>query len=281
MNIWGKLLGAAFGFMLGKIPGAVIGFFLGHYFDRGMGQNFNRGGSFSSLFGQTQSIKDQAIFTQSLFAVLGHIAKADGRVTEEEIRVANHLMDEMRLEGAQRAEAQAMFREGKHDDFPLKVMLTSLSDACGGRRDVLQFFLEILIQASFADGQLSPREQEVLKQVAQLLGFPASHLAFLLRAYEAELRFRGQHRSHQNHQQGSRQQQKAHQPSIEDAYTILGVSASDDDKTIKRAYRKLMSEHHPDKLMAKGLPKEAMELAKQKAQDISSAYELVKQKRGT
>ena len=103
--------------------------------------------------------------------------------------------------------------------------------------------------------------------------------------YEAEIRFRqrsnsgsGQ-RTHPGQRQHS-QSAYSEQQSLDDAYHILGVAASDDEKTIKRAYRKRMSEHHPDKLVSKGLPEQAMEIAKKKAQDIQSAYELIKQKRG-
>ena len=88
-------------------------------------------------------------------------------------------------------------------------------------------------------------------------------------------RFRNQGRgSHQR--QGSQQ----NGPSLEDAYAVLGVTANDDEKAIKRAYRKRMSEHHPDKLASKGLPEQAMEIAKNKAQDIQAAYELIKERRG-
>ena len=65
-----------------------------------------------------------------------------------------------------------------------------------------------------------------------------------------------------------------------DAYKILGVGDSDDNTTVKRAYKKQMSLHHPDKLIAKGLPEQALELAKTKTQDIQAAYELIKEKRG-
>ena len=105
--------------------------------------------------------------------------------------------------------------------------------------------------------------------------------------YEAEIRFRqrGGQRTHSGagqRQHGRAGQQSAYseQQSLDDAYRILGVASSDDEKTIKRAYRKRMAEHHPDKLVSKGLPEQAMEIAKKKAQDIQSAYELIKQKRG-
>jgi DnaJ like chaperone protein len=103
-----------------------------------------------------------------------------------------------------------------------------------------------------------------------------------LSVFEAELRFRqgqtGQGRGQQSQQQ--RSSGYSAQQSLADAYKILGCQASDDDKTVKKAYRKLMGENHPDKLVSKGLPKQALELAKNKTQDIQAAYEMIKEKRG-
>lgn len=285
MSIWGKILGAVFGFMFLKIPGAILGLIVGHFFDKAYSQDFNRLGGFGRFFSDQDSLKQQAIFFHSLFSALGHLAKADGKVTSKEIEVATALMDEMQLTGDARREAQEAFREGKARDFPLVDTLKGFYEATHGRRDILQVFLEILIQAAFADGQLSQEEYNVLEKVAKPLGFRRRDLDYLISIYEAEIRFR-RGRSQQSRQGGYRQgahgQQSTYseQQSIDDAYRILGVSASDDEKAIKRAYRKRMAEHHPDKLVSKGLPEQAMEIAKKKAQDIQSAYELIKQKRG-
>ncbi|MEC8375369.1 MAG: co-chaperone DjlA [Pseudomonadota bacterium] len=285
MSIWGKILGAVFGFMFLKIPGAILGLIVGHFFDKAYSQDFNRLGGFGRFFSDQDSLKQQAIFFHSLFSALGHLAKADGKVTSKEIEVATALMDEMQLTGDARREAQEAFREGKARDFPLVDTLKGFYEATHGRRDILQVFLEILIQAAFADGQLSQEEYNVLEKVAKPLGFRRRDLDYLISIYEAEIRFR-RGRSQQSRQGGYRQgahgQQSTYseQQSIDDAYRILGVSASDDEKVIKRAYRKRMAEHHPDKLVSKGLPEQAMEIAKKKAQDIQSAYELIKQKRG-
>jgi len=285
MSMWGKILGAVFGFMFLKIPGAILGLIVGHFFDKAYSQDFNHLGGFGRFFSDQNSLKQQAIFFHSLFSALGHLAKADGKVTSKEIEVASALMDEMQLTGDARREAQDAFREGKARDYPLVDSLKGFYDATHGRRDILQVFLEILIQAAFADGQLSQEEYNVLEKVAKPLGFRRRDLDYLISMYEAEIRFR-RGRAHQSrtggYRQGAQGQQSAYseQQSIDDAYRILGVSATDDDKVIKRAYRKRMAEHHPDKLVSKGLPEQAMEIAKKKAQDIQSAYELIKQKRG-
>lgn len=278
MPIWGKVLGFLFGFMFGRIPGAVLGLFVGHLFDKGYSQDFSQMGGFGRFFSDPDNMKQQAVFFHSLFAALGHLAKSDGKVTQEEIQVASALMDDMQLTGDARREAQQAFREGKEADYPIEDTLKSLKEASHGRRDILQVFLEILIQASFADGQLSSQEHKVLERVAKALGFNRKHLAFLIGAFEAEIRFR-QRSKHRQQGQSSRPRYTQEQ-TLDDAYRILGVSGSDDEKTIKRAYRKRMSEHHPDKLVSKGLPEQALEIAKNKAQDIQAAYELVKQKRG-
>ena len=192
---------------------------------------------------------------------MGHIAKADGKVSDIEIKMASSLMDQMGLEGDTRKEAQQAFRDGKEADFALKDIILELKESCHGRRDILQVFLEILIQAAYVDGRLDKAEQKVLETAALHLGFQRSG--------------QSSHRAHQGSQSTYSTQQ-----SLNDAYQILGVSESDDDKAVKKAYRKLMSENHPDKLVSKGLPKQALEIAKNKAQDIQAAYEMIKEKRG-
>lgn len=279
MPIWGKLLGTFFGFMFGRIPGAILGFIVGHLFDKGYSQDFDQLGGFGRFFGQGQDFKRQAIFFHALFASMGHVAKASGQVTSQEINMASALMDQMGLSGETRKEAQQAFREGKAADFPLKDTLLEFRESCHGRRDIMQVFLEILIQAAYADGSLDAAEQKVLENAANHLGFRRHELLYLLSVYEAELRFRTRSHQQRSRQGGHSQQAYTEAHSLDDAYKILGVSKSDDLASIKKAYRKLMAEHHPDKLVSKGLPKQAMEIAKNKAQDIQAAYEMIRKHR--
>lgn len=284
MNFYGKIIGFAIGLAFLKLPGAIIGLIVGHMFDVGYAKDFSNKGGFARFFSSKDSIARQAMFFHALFSALGHICKADGKVTPDEIAIASALMDNMKLQGNTRQEAQQAFRDGKAKDFPLLQMLDDFRKFCHGRRDVMQVFLEILISAACADGRITNAELLVLEKVAAGLNFNRKDLHFLISSYEAEQRFRNRSGgSRQNNQQHTgRQQNQAYSSShsLDDAYRILGANKKEDDKTIKRAYKKQMSMHHPDKLSAKGLPEQALELAKSKTQDIQAAYELIKESRG-
>lgn len=261
MRIWGKILGFLFGFMLSKnIFGALLGAWLGHRFDQGVGLNFN------NLGGSKSDTDRQAVFFYSTFSVMGYIAKANGRVTQHEIAFAKAYMDKLGLKDELRQQAQEAFRDGKTTGFPLAERLAKLKSAVGHRHDLLLLFLEIQIQVAFADGELDSDERNALHQIASGLGYSPKELDKLLEMIIAGANF---------HQQGSGNGFANSAQQLENAYKVLGVSDNNSASEVKKAYRKLMSQHHPDKLVAKGLPPEMMEIAKQKAQDIQAAYELI------
>ncbi len=284
MHIFGKILGAFFGLLLGGPFGLLFGLFIGHQFDKA--RRLSQAGFSTGGFGQgPNQAQRQEEFFKAAFAVMGHLAKAKGQVTKEEIQLATAMMDRMNLHGDQRRAAQDAFREGKESDFPLEDVLLRVKISTAGRFDLLQFFLELQISAAFADGELHPSERNVLHKVARALGFSAAQLERRLQMQEAAYRFQHQGGFH-GQQQGQYQssgagwQQASQADHLADAYKILGVSSDADSKTVKRAYRKLMNEHHPDKLMAKGLPPEMMNVAKEKSQEIQNAYDLIKKVKG-
>ncbi|WP_318499701.1 co-chaperone DjlA [Photobacterium leiognathi] len=277
-GIWGKIIGALLGLSIGKLPGLLIGLFIGHQFDKAYARQMN--GGFAG-FGQnrTSSVEQQAAFFHACFAVMGHVAKAKGRVTKEEIRVASAIMDRMGLQGESRLQAQNAFREGKEDNFPLEETLNRVRSRAG-RADLLQFFLELQIQAAFADGSIHPKERQLLHIIARYLGFSEAQLEQRLRMQEAAFRFQqgGFHQQYQ--QQGGSYQAPPSRDQLADAFNLLGVDENASAQDVKRAYRKQMNEHHPDKLAAKGLPPEMMEIAKQKTQELQAAYDLIRKGKG-
>jgi DnaJ like chaperone protein len=126
-------------------------------------------------------------------------------------------------------------------------------------------FFELQMAAAFADGEISDAERLVIVDICQQLGLKRDAIDALIRRMQAQSSF------HQHWQGGAPTQQR-----IDQAYGVLGVDSSASDAQVKRAWRKLMSQHHPDKLVSKGLPEEMMQLAKEKAQEIQAAYDLIR-----
>ncbi|XTZ37738.1 co-chaperone DjlA [Salmonella enterica] len=269
MQYWGKVVGVILAlFMGGGFWGAVLGLIIGHMFDKARSRKM-------AWFANQR--ERQVLFFATTFEVMGHLTKSKGRVTEADIQMASLFMDRLNLHGESRTAAQRAFRVGKADNYPLREKMRQFRSICFGRFDLIRMFLEIQIQAAFADGTLHPSERAVLYVIAEELGMPRSQFDQFMRMMQGGAQFGG---GYQQQQAGNGWQQTPRGPTLEDACSVLGVKASDDATTIKRAYRKLMAEHHPDKLVAKGLPPEMMEMAKQKAQEIQKAYELIREQKG-
>ena len=279
MPIKGALIGFIVGLWLFHLPGALIGLWIGYIYDRGASRLQYSG------FGRSRgpNREEQALFFHAVFAVMGNIAKAAGRVTEQQIQIATLFMDRMELQGELRREAQDSFRQGKEADFDLTQALSLFRQSSRGRPDLIRVFLDIQLQAAFANGVLQPLQRQKLIDVAELLGFSAWEMEQLLRMVEARSHFssRGgsQYRQGSSGDYSSRQQGPASRDELNDAYAILGVTDSASDSDVKKAYRKQMSLHHPDKLAAKGLPPEMMNMEKEKAQAIQNAWEIIKKAR--
>ena len=257
MSWWTTILGGTFGFILGGPLGAMLGVaFAG---------NLSKGKSNFAGFAKDYHIGDQqrvqAAFFSSLFSVMGYIAKVDGKVSKAEILLAQQVMDHMQLADDMQKVAKELFNQGKKKDFNLDEVLEQFRLESHRRTHLVRMFLEIQIQATYADGVLDDKEHDALKYIAQKLHFSLHELESLIQQFSAT--------SH-----------SANKPTIDDAYVILGVDKDIADKELKRAYRRLLSQHHPDKLVAKGLPEEMMQIAKEKTQEIISAYELIKKQRG-
>ncbi len=271
MSWWGKLAGGAFGFMLGGPLGAMLGAVLGHNLDRGMA-GFKQEEELEP--GERERV--QTAFFTATFSVMGHLAKTDGRVSEKEIILARSVMDQMALSPEMRDAAMKLFNEGKSGDFPLDDVLEQFRRECHRRRTLIQMFMEIQLQAAYADGQITTVEEQLLLDICGKLGIPEFLFRGLERMIQAELHFAGGGRAGG----GPRGAPVDTGPSLDDAYGILNVSSNDSDAEVKKAYRRQLSQHHPDKLVAKGLPEEMMKLAATKTHEIRQAYERVGSARG-
>lgn len=265
---WGKAVGGAFGFILGGPLGALLGMALGHQFDHGF-----QGLLSDEHTSQADMERIQAAFFTTTFSVMGNLAKSDGRVSEDEIEMAKRVMQQMQLNDNQRKAAINLFNEGKQSNFIIDDVLRQFRKEAHRRTNLMQMFLEIQVYAAFADGLLHKQEEELLQHIFRMLGFSRFDYERVVGRIQAEMHL------------GSRQQQgrsatSRSTMSDHDAYAILGIDRSVSDKEVKKAYRRLMNQHHPDKLVSKGMPEEMIKIATDKTHKIRAAYDQIKLRRG-
>jgi DnaJ like chaperone protein len=261
MGWYGKLIGAVLGAIIGRgLFGAIVGFLIGHQFDR-KAHGARRNGTIP-----TRDL--QVVFFRATFQVMGHVAKADGRVTEQEIDAARTTMRRFSLSAADVRRAIGLFTEGKSPDFPLEDVLGEFRSASAGRDDLRRMFVQIQLEAALQGGGLSPPARTVFARMCSALGISAMEFA----ALEAMLRMRGQ--------AGAAGAARSGADQLADAYQALGVRPGTPDAEVTLAYRRLMSQNHPDKLVANGLPQSMIEAAHQRTRQILEAYEVIRKHRG-
>ncbi|MEC8879486.1 MAG: co-chaperone DjlA [Pseudomonadota bacterium] len=273
MRSWGgKLIVGLLGMLIGGPIGLAIGVLIGHFLDRGVErvQSFNPFRPYRP--GEREEVQE-ALFS-AVFSIMGHLAKADGRVSEQEIGQAEAIMSRMQLNDEQRRRAQEAFRQGKDDDFPLDRTVAEFRQRIRRRRHLVVVFLELLLQTALADGELHAEEERILFRVAAGLGVPESQFRQILNMVLAQARFGGAGAA------GAGGAAGPSQPSLGEAYQVLGVNEDASDQEVKKAYRRLMSEHHPDKLAARGVPEEMIRVSTEKTAEISKAYDMIKEARG-
>lgn len=243
----GKLICAIIGLLHYGLPGLIVGLVFGHMLDQ----------YFIELFGlippyHTNNINHNDVFLTSTFSVMGKIAKADGRVSEQEINFAKNIMHSMQLNTSQQQQAIKSFNYGKNYQGPVDPLLQQLQYEFPYQRQALHSFLQIQFKMAHTT-PITKNKQQLLQQICHILGFNSNF--------------------NHNYQQPQYYQ---HSDSLTNACRILGVKQDSSLKEIKLKYRKLMNQYHPDKLVAKKLSKQELEAATKKAQQIQQAYDSLK-----
>lgn len=270
----GKVIGALVGAWLLNIPGFFLGLMAGHFYDSL--QRLTRG-HFVHLSADQRAAIQKSYF-ETTFKLLGFLAKADGHISQAEVSHTEELMSRMGLSAVQRQEAIQLFKQGSATDFSVANTLTQFNQVCGRQPRLKQTLLSYLITLAMADGEVDAEEKQALLQISSGLGIPAFVFEQLLSMIQAQANFHQQGRYQQSGGGGSQQNQAG---MLDKAYQALGVESSATDAEVKKAYRKLISENHPDKLIGQGMPEEMIELATERSQEISSAYELIQKSRGS
>jgi DnaJ like chaperone protein len=270
----GKFFGALIGFLVTRnVWGAVMGALIGHLFDESTGPRYANSAYATAAAREAAGAGAQApvsdVFFRTTFELMGHVAKSDGRVSEAEIDAARRLMQELRLGPLEIQAAIACYRFGKSASYDANAAVEFFRAVCASRHDLLRAFVELQLRAALAGNGLSLSARTILTRVAERLGLSGLEFAHM----EASLRARQQAggnpggRSHAN-------------KPLAGSYAELEVASGSSDQEVTKAYRRQMSRHHPDKLVANGLPESMAQVAKEKTQRIQEAYEAIRAARG-
>jgi len=243
MSIWGKILGGAAGFAVGGPLGAIIGAVAGHAVDRYRATQVEGedGGD------PTRSIA----FTIGVIVLSAKMAKADGVVTRDEIDAFKQVF---RVPAHETGNVSKVFNQARRDSAGFEPYARQLAGMFRDNPVVLEELLSCLAYIAHADGKLHPSEEQFLHEVSEI--FSLSKAAF------------------------ERATSIRRAPDETDPYQLIGVSRDASDSDIKSAYRKLVIENHPDKLMAQGVPEEFIEVANRKLAAINAAYDTIQKERG-
>jgi DnaJ like chaperone protein len=272
MNWTGKLIGALLGYLLSHRPlGILIGLIVGHLFDLQVARN--------AAGPRVDPALVRSTFFRTAFSVMGHVAKSDGRVSEQDIAAARRIFRQFSLGEADTRAAMECFGQGKGSAFDVDAAVAELRRACSGRGDLLRMFLEIQMRAALMGDGMHGASRATLVRVAQALEIGAIEFAHL----ETVLRLQGYGMANGRGPAGSGSApgaSAAGPDALAEAYEVLDLPRTASDAEVKRAYRRQMSQNHPDKLVARGLPESMLEVAKQKTQAIRAAYERIRESRG-
>jgi DnaJ like chaperone protein len=258
---------ALFGLLIGRMPGAITGAIIGFVFD-------------NLRHSQRKNATPEAGgYVGPLFTLLGAVAKSDGRVSEAEIAVAERLMTRIGLDAEQRKQAATSFNVGKQPEFDVTRTINELRHWVGMRRDHAFPILDVVIETVLAEGNPAPEKMAILRQLAFALRISEMELMALMAmkgyAWNGGQRGYGHGRGPGSNGGYVPPQRTTQGP---DPYAVLGIDRNADERAIKRAYRKLISEHHPDRLG--DLPEDMRRRAESRASEINAAYDRIKEMKG-
>ncbi|CAH1084073.1 co-chaperone DjlA [Candidatus Nitrotoga sp. 1052] len=249
-----KLIGVILGFYFFGFFGAVIGYLLGSFLDRY--KAYGIGGV--NPLSQHQR---QSVFLETVFISMGKLAKADGHISQDEIDHVEQFIQKLGMSAEHRQQAIALFKQGADANFDIEPNLKKFIAICGNTHNLKQMLLVYLIVMALSDGHIHSAEEIMLKDVARHFGYDQAAFKQILDMVLNQSHF------------ASGQTPTASR--LDEAYKALGVSKESSDHEIKRAYRKLMSQYHPDKLMGQGVPEDMIAVATEQAKEVQVAYDLI------
>ena len=248
MSIWGKILGGAAGFALGGPLGALLGAVAGHAVDRLADPPVQASAGSEE---DDRAAMRQIAFTIGVIVLGAKMAKADGVVSRSEIAAFKQVFT---VPPEEETNVGRIFDHARVDAQGYEPYARQIARLFRRKSRVLEGLLDALFHIAKADGQVGEAEIAYLRGVAQIFGFDEADFA----------RLRESHLG----------------PDAADPYSILGVTREMDNAAIKAAYRRIVRDSHPDRLIAKGMPPEAVALGTARLATVNAAYERICKERG-
>jgi DnaJ like chaperone protein len=249
MGWLGKVIGGTIGFAIGGPLGAVAGAVFGHGFDKTEQQYISDQGS-----ALDHSEESQFTFFVASFSMLAKLTKADGRISQEELAsIDTFMIRDLGLNAASRQVAIDIFNAATRSGETFEDYAVQFYNAFRAQPQIIELMVDILFRVAVADGQMSANEERLILSAVRIFNFSDEAYRRVKSRYVKE---------------------------VNRYYAVLKCDENDSNDTIKRQYRRLVSEYHPDKIASKGLPEEFTHFAGDKFREIQEAYNHIKQQRG-
>jgi len=259
---WGKIIGTVAGLATMRPWFVLLGLLLGHQFDRGFAARYR---AFESQGQAAARLPEN--YVRPLFEAMGHLAKSDGRVSEEEIRATRAIMHRIGLGPAGVRNAIQWFEAGKNADYPLLQSMRQTRRVVARNPELRLLFVRLLLEVVLAKDRLSQQERALIWTVCTEFDIGRVELAQLEAMIRAQKSFR---RSPAGDADAAR---------VRNAYRVLGLEASASNADIKKAYRRLMSRNHPDKIAGSKPAQDVVDEAERRTREVRGAYEMLKARR--
>ena len=247
MGIIGKIIGGTIGFAMGGPLGAIAGTAFGHLFDESkkLDQSSQR---------LSYSDEAQLTFFVGAFSMLAKLSRVDGEVSEEELEAISKFMrNELRMDAQSQNIAMRAFYAALESPQSFHDFAAQFYQQFYNQPQFLELMLDILLRVAAADGSITAKEEQLIASAARIFGFDDATFRLFKSKYVTQ---------------------------VDKKYAVLGCKPGDSDEHIKKRYRQLVQDYHPDKIASKGLPEEFTKFANEKFREIQSAYDAIKNERG-
>jgi DnaJ like chaperone protein len=268
MGLLGTLIGGGLGFMMGGPLGAIIGGAIGSNIGEGRGgprvhpgarvygQNYGSRPDMGTGTRGVNPLEAQQTFMIAMISLAAKVAKVDGSVSPAEVKSFDKfLKDQLGMASDERRVAARIFNEARDSQIPAEEFARQIRQLLGHQPARMRDLISLLMSIAMADGRFHETEERLIKSIAREMGLTDRDYEEAVAMFSPRV-------------------------SLDASYTVLGVTMGATDDEVKKAYRKLAKEYHPDVVANKGMGEDFQKFAAEKMRAVNGAYDSIKEARG-